>query len=145
MGGAGVAKMHWSGAPCDVSRKWDWVLGRALGAGRHAWHRGQCPVSHCTVPEVTIVEALQDVQLSEGQDAHFRCQLSRASGQEAHWALGGVPLKANEMNDITVEHGTLHLLTLHKVGSLGPAACHDASGVGLGWGPVEMMGAGLPG
>ncbi|XP_072620068.1 obscurin isoform X11 [Vulpes vulpes] len=67
------------------------------------------------VPEVTIVEALQDVQLSEGQDAHFRCQLSRASGQEAHWALGGVPLKANEMNDITVEHGTLHLLTLHKV------------------------------
>ncbi|KAM8936229.1 obscurin-like isoform 2-T2 [Lycaon pictus] len=67
------------------------------------------------VPEVTIVEALQDVQLSEGQDAHFRCQLSRASGQEAQWALGGVPLKANEMNDITVEHGTLHLLTLHKV------------------------------
>lgn len=115
MGGAGVAKMHWSDAPRDVSRKWDWVLGRALGAGRHAWHRGQCPVSHCTVPEVTIVEALQDVQLSEGQDAHFRCQLSRASGQEAHWALGGVPLKANEMNDITVEHGTLHLLTLHKV------------------------------
>ncbi|XP_077923838.1 obscurin-like [Halichoerus grypus] len=67
------------------------------------------------VPEVTIVEPLQDLQLSEGQDAHFRCQLSRASGQGARWALGGVPLQANEMNDITVEHGTLHLLTLHKV------------------------------
>ncbi|XP_045855646.1 obscurin [Meles meles] len=67
------------------------------------------------VPEVTILEPLQDLQLSEGQDAHFRCQLSRASGQEARWALGGVPLQANEMNDITVEDGTLHLLTLHKV------------------------------
>ncbi|XP_044942911.1 obscurin isoform X13 [Mustela putorius furo] len=67
------------------------------------------------VPEVTILEPLQDLQLSEGQDAHFRCQLSRASGQEARWALGGVPLQANEMNDITVEDGTLHRLTLHKV------------------------------
>uniref|UniRef100_A0A8C5LEG3 Obscurin n=1 Tax=Jaculus jaculus TaxID=51337 RepID=A0A8C5LEG3_JACJA len=67
------------------------------------------------VPEVTILEPLQDVQLSEGQDAHFQCRLSRASGQEARWALGGVPLQANEMNDITVKQGTLHLLTLHKV------------------------------
>lgn len=64
---------------------------------------------------MAILEPLQDAQLSEGQDAHFRCRLSRASGQEAHWALGGVPLQANEMNDITVEHGTLHWLTLHKV------------------------------
>ncbi|TKC37937.1 hypothetical protein EI555_001434, partial [Monodon monoceros] len=64
---------------------------------------------------VTILEPLQDVQLSEGQDAHFQCRLSRTLGQEVHWALGGVPLQANEMNDITVEHGTLHLLTLHKV------------------------------
>ncbi|XP_057396424.1 obscurin [Balaenoptera acutorostrata] len=68
-----------------------------------------------TAPEVTILEPLQDVQLSEGQDAHFQCRLSRALGQEARWALGGVPLQTNEMNDITVEHGTLHLLTLHKV------------------------------
>uniref|UniRef100_A0A8D2CLV2 non-specific serine/threonine protein kinase n=1 Tax=Sciurus vulgaris TaxID=55149 RepID=A0A8D2CLV2_SCIVU len=67
------------------------------------------------VPEVTILEPLQDMQLSEGQDAHFRCRLSRASGQEARWALGGVPLQANEMNDITVEQGTVHRLTLHKV------------------------------
>ncbi|XP_047393930.1 obscurin [Sciurus carolinensis] len=67
------------------------------------------------VPEVTILEPLQDMQLSEGQDAHFQCRLSRASGQEARWALGGVPLQANEMNDITVEQGTLHRLTLHKV------------------------------
>ncbi|XP_064239759.1 obscurin-like isoform X1 [Aotus nancymaae] len=66
-------------------------------------------------PEVTILEPLQDVQLSEGQDANFQCRLSRASGQEARWALGGVPLQANEMNDIAVEQGTLHLLTLHKV------------------------------
>lgn len=70
----------------------------------------------CLVPEVTVLEPLKDVQLSEGQDAHFQCRLSRASGQEARWALGGVPLQCNEMNDITVEQGTLYSLTLHKVG-----------------------------
>ncbi|KAM4869513.1 LOW QUALITY PROTEIN: obscurin-like [Urocitellus parryii] len=67
------------------------------------------------VPEVTILEPLQEMQLNEGQDAHFRCRLSTAASQEARWVLGGVPLQANEMNDITVEQGTLHLLTLHKV------------------------------
>ncbi|XP_013365188.1 PREDICTED: obscurin [Chinchilla lanigera] len=66
-------------------------------------------------PEATILEPLQNVQLSEGQDAHFQCRLSRALGQEARWTLAGVPLQANEMNDITVEEGTLHSLTLHKV------------------------------
>lgn len=70
----------------------------------------------CLVPEVTVLEPLKDVQLREGQDAHFQCRLSRASTQEARWALGGVPLQCNEMNDITVEQGTLYLLTLHKVG-----------------------------
>lgn len=79
---------------------------------------------------MTILEPLQDVQLSEGQDAHFRCRLSRASGQEARWALGGVPLQANEMNDITVEQGTLHSLTLHKVGpwDLPPSTCSQECG-----------------
>lgn len=65
---------------------------------------------------MTVLEPLKDVQLSEGQDAHFQCRLSRASGQEARWALGGVPLQCNEMNDISVEQGTRYLLTLHKVG-----------------------------
>nr|XP_054374773.1 obscurin isoform X20 [Pongo abelii] len=77
-------------------------------------HRRAPPVT-AWAPEVTILEPLQDVQLSEGQDASFQCRLSRASGQEARWALGGVPLQANEMNDIAVEQGALHLLTLHKV------------------------------
>ncbi|XP_063563622.1 obscurin isoform X39 [Gorilla gorilla gorilla] len=87
-------------------------------AGTVSFHLGNHASSaQLTVraPEVTILEPLQDVQLSEGQDASFQCRLSRASGQEARWALGGVPLQANEMNDITVEQGTLHLLTLHKV------------------------------
>nr|XP_045254343.1 obscurin isoform X30 [Macaca fascicularis] len=87
-------------------------------AGTVSFHLGNCASSaQLTIraPEVTILEPLQDVQLSEGQDASFQCRLSRASGQEACWALGGVPLQDNEMNDITVEQGTLHLLTLHKV------------------------------
>lgn len=81
---------------------------------------------------MTILEPLQDVQLSEGQDAHFRCHLSRASSQEACWALEGVPLQANEMNDITVEQGTFHSLTLHKVGpwELSPSTCSQELGRG---------------
>lgn len=91
---------------------------------------------------MTILEPLQDLQLSEGQDAHFRCRLSRASSQEAHWALGGVPLQANEMNNITVEQSTLYSLTLHKVGpwDLSPfihsqeagGECSNSSQIGLG-------------
>lgn len=109
------------------------MLQQTLGTERHSCLGGRHCVSHCAVPEVTILEPLQDLQLSEGQDAHFRCQLSRASGQEARWALGGVPLQANEMNDITVEDGTLHLLTLHKVGFLGPVPSHGTPrGVGEG-------------
>uniref|UniRef100_A0A0D9RVE4 non-specific serine/threonine protein kinase n=1 Tax=Chlorocebus sabaeus TaxID=60711 RepID=A0A0D9RVE4_CHLSB len=87
-------------------------------AGTVSFHLGNCASSaQLTIraPEVTILEPLQDVQLSEGQDASFQCRLSGASGQEACWALGGVPLQDNEMNDIAVEQGTLHLLTLHKV------------------------------
>ncbi|XP_059126628.1 obscurin [Peromyscus eremicus] len=87
-------------------------------AGTVSFHVGSCSSSAqltVRVPEVTILEPLKDVKLNEGQDAHFQCRLSRASGQEARWALGGVPLQSNEMNDIAVEQGTLYLLTLHKV------------------------------
>lgn len=102
---------------------------------------------------MTILEPLRDVQLSEGQDAHFQCRLSRACSQEARWTLGGVPLQANEMNDITVEHGTLHSLTLHKVGRWDlPPSIHRLPGVWRGrfqlhlpWAgdlPAEIVGMG---
>uniref|UniRef100_A0A2K6ULY4 Obscurin n=1 Tax=Saimiri boliviensis boliviensis TaxID=39432 RepID=A0A2K6ULY4_SAIBB len=87
-------------------------------AGTVSFRVGGHASSAQRAPPVTALGTetpLQDVQLSEGQDASFQCRLSRASGQEARWALGGVPLQANEMNDIAVEQGTLHLLTLHKV------------------------------
>uniref|UniRef100_A0A2K6ULQ7 Obscurin n=1 Tax=Saimiri boliviensis boliviensis TaxID=39432 RepID=A0A2K6ULQ7_SAIBB len=90
-------------------------------AGTVSFRVGGHASSAQRAPPVTALGTetpLQDVQLSEGQDASFQCRLSRASGQEARWALGGVPLQANEMNDIAVEQGTLHLLTLHKVGAL---------------------------
>nr|KAF6349259.1 hypothetical protein mMyoMyo1_011803 [Myotis myotis] len=107
-------EMHHRGAMCELL-----IHGlEAKDAGQYACVvGGQKTMASVKVraPQVTILEPLQDVQLSEGQDAHFRCRLSRASGQEARWALGGVPLQANEMNDITVEQGTLHSLTLHKV------------------------------
>lgn len=101
---------NWGGVQWGRLQDWEVLLMVALPRCRGSYY------TFPAAPEVTILEPLQDVQLREGQDAHFRCRLSRASGQEARWALGGVPLQANEMNDITVEHGTMHSLILHKVG-----------------------------
>lgn len=128
-------------SPVCIFRYWDGGIGGshpgwdAAPDGPEADQPSPCCL---TVPEVTILEPLKDMQLSEGQDAHFRCRLSRASGQEARWALGGVPLQANEMNNITVEQGMLHLLTLHKVGS-GASLCPSPSwGTGGGPTPVRL-------
>uniref|UniRef100_A0A8C3F909 Obscurin n=1 Tax=Chrysemys picta bellii TaxID=8478 RepID=A0A8C3F909_CHRPI len=62
----------------------------------------------------SIVEVLKDVTLNEGEDAVFKCKVSREKARDVHWYLGGVPLQPNEMNEITVQ-GKLHTLTLRQV------------------------------
>ncbi|XP_062979003.1 obscurin [Elgaria multicarinata webbii] len=65
-------------------------------------------------PPVTVVEALKDITLYEGEDAVFQCQVSREKAKDVQWSLAGVPLQSNEMNEIEVQ-GKLHTLTLRKV------------------------------
>uniref|UniRef100_A0A8C3F8R5 Obscurin, cytoskeletal calmodulin and titin-interacting RhoGEF n=1 Tax=Chrysemys picta bellii TaxID=8478 RepID=A0A8C3F8R5_CHRPI len=65
-------------------------------------------------PAASIVEVLKDVTLNEGEDAVFKCKVSREKARDVHWYLGGVPLQPNEMNEITVQ-GKLHTLTLRQV------------------------------
>ncbi|KAJ7322096.1 hypothetical protein JRQ81_018383, partial [Phrynocephalus forsythii] len=65
-------------------------------------------------PPATIMEALKDITLHEGEDAVFQCRVSQENAKDVEWSLAGVPLQSNEMNEIGVK-GTLHSLTLRKV------------------------------
>lgn len=65
-------------------------------------------------PPATVVEALKDISLHEGEDAVFQCRVSQENAKDVAWSLAGVPLQSNEMNEIEVK-GKVHSLTLRKV------------------------------
>ncbi|KAM4688626.1 obscurin [Discoglossus pictus] len=66
-------------------------------------------------PEPFIVEQLQKVTVDEGEDAIFKCKVSKENVPDVQWYLAGVPLQPNEMNEISVHRGKIHTLTLRKV------------------------------
>ncbi|XP_008935253.1 PREDICTED: obscurin-like, partial [Merops nubicus] len=66
-------------------------------------------------PDVTIVSGLKDVVVVEGDDVTFRCQVSHENARDVEWKLQDVALQNNEMNEISVEKGKVHTLTLRKV------------------------------
>ncbi|XP_068862346.1 obscurin isoform X9 [Aphelocoma coerulescens] len=66
-------------------------------------------------PDVTIVSGLKDMVVSEGDDVTFRCQVSHEHARDVEWKLQDVALQNNEMNEISVEKGKMHTLTLRKV------------------------------
>ncbi|XP_017602265.1 PREDICTED: obscurin isoform X2 [Corvus brachyrhynchos] len=66
-------------------------------------------------PDVTIVRGLKDMVVSEGDDVTFRCQVSHENARDVEWKLQDVALQNNEMNEISVEKGKIHTLTLRKV------------------------------
>ncbi|NXO83416.1 OBSCN protein, partial [Sitta europaea] len=66
-------------------------------------------------PEVTIVSGLRDTVVSEGDDVTFQCQVSHENARDVEWKLQDVALQNNEMNEISVEKGRIHRLTLRKV------------------------------
>ncbi|XP_064495791.1 obscurin [Pseudopipra pipra] len=66
-------------------------------------------------PEVTIVSGLKDTEVFEGDDVTFRCQVSHENARDVEWKLQDVALQNNEMNEISVEKGKVHTLTLRKV------------------------------
>ncbi|XP_069815234.1 obscurin isoform X2 [Dendropsophus ebraccatus] len=66
-------------------------------------------------PEAFIVDQLQNVCVDEGEDAIFKCKVSKDKAPDVQWSLAGVPLQSNEMNEIAVHKGKIHTLTLKKV------------------------------
>uniref|UniRef100_A0A8U7MP75 Obscurin, cytoskeletal calmodulin and titin-interacting RhoGEF n=1 Tax=Corvus moneduloides TaxID=1196302 RepID=A0A8U7MP75_CORMO len=66
-------------------------------------------------PDVTIVSGLKGMVVSEGDDVTFRCQVSHENARDVEWKLQDVALQNNEMNEISVEKGKIHTLTLRKV------------------------------
>uniref|UniRef100_A0A803VK92 Obscurin, cytoskeletal calmodulin and titin-interacting RhoGEF n=1 Tax=Ficedula albicollis TaxID=59894 RepID=A0A803VK92_FICAL len=66
-------------------------------------------------PDVTIVSGLTDRVVAEGDDVTFRCQVSHQDARDVEWKLQDVALQNNEMNEISVEKGKIHTLTLRKV------------------------------
>ncbi|PKK31951.1 obscurin, cytoskeletal calmodulin and titin-interacting RhoGEF, transcript variant X5 [Columba livia] len=66
-------------------------------------------------PDVTIVSGLKDMVVFEGDDVTFRCQVSHENARDVEWKLQDVALQNNEMNEISVEKGKIHTLTLRKV------------------------------
>lgn len=66
-------------------------------------------------PDVTIVSGLKDAVVAEGDDVTFRCQVSHENARDVEWKLQDVALQNNEMNEISVERGKVHTLTLRKV------------------------------
>lgn len=66
-------------------------------------------------PDVTIVSGLKDTVVAEGDDVTFRCQVSHENARDVEWKLQDVALQNNEMNEISVERGKIHTLTLRKV------------------------------
>ncbi|KAG8534709.1 hypothetical protein GDO81_018753, partial [Engystomops pustulosus] len=65
--------------------------------------------------EPSIVDPLQNVSVEEGEDAIFKCKVSKDNAPGVQWCLAGVPLQANEMNEMAVHKGKIHTLTLKKV------------------------------
>lgn len=68
-----------------------------------------------TEPDITIVSGLKDMVVFEGDDVTFRCQVSHENARDVEWKLQDVALQNNEMNEISVEKGKIHTLTLRKV------------------------------
>ncbi|OCT75409.1 hypothetical protein XELAEV_18030588mg [Xenopus laevis] len=66
-------------------------------------------------PEPFIVDQLQNISVEEGEDAIFKCKVSKENAPDVQWYLAGVPLQSNEMNEISCHKGKIHTLTLKKV------------------------------
>nr|XP_014350246.1 PREDICTED: obscurin isoform X18 [Latimeria chalumnae] len=65
--------------------------------------------------EAEIVEGLKNVTMHEGEETVFRCRVSKKNAQDVQWKLGEVVLQSNEMNEISVEKGSVHTLRLRRV------------------------------
>ncbi|EDL07684.1 mCG118410, partial [Mus musculus] len=68
-----------------------------------------------TGQKVRVIEDLEDTAVQEGSSAKFCCRISPADYGPVHWFLDKTPLHSNELNEITVQPGGYHVLTLRQL------------------------------
>nr|XP_060639350.1 obscurin-like [Anolis sagrei ordinatus] len=66
--------------------------------------------------ELQIVSGLKNTDVFAGESATLTCVLSRPSVQSAQWWLDGSPLQNSPLNEISVQDGKTHTLTLKDLG-----------------------------
>lgn len=91
------------------------VLGEIISLSLALGYRNS-NVSLClTGQKVRVIEDLEDTAVQEGSSAKFCCRISPADYGPVHWFLDKTPLHSNELNEITVEPGGYHVLTLRQL------------------------------
>ncbi|XP_015279814.1 PREDICTED: obscurin, partial [Gekko japonicus] len=66
--------------------------------------------------EVQIVSGLTNTDVFAGESATFSCVLSRSGVKNVQWWLDGSPLQSSPVNEISVQDGKTHTLTLKDLG-----------------------------
>ncbi|XP_049336778.1 obscurin isoform X48 [Astyanax mexicanus] len=88
----------------------------AEDAGEYRCQAGTCESKaslSVEVRKVQITKHLTDLEVDEGADAVFTCEVNYAD-EEAQWSLNEKPLFSNELN--VIQHvGTVHSLTLRNL------------------------------
>ncbi|XP_027950785.1 obscurin-like [Eumetopias jubatus] len=77
---------------------------------------------------VLITEDLEDVEVREGCSATFSCRISPADYGPVHWFLDKTPLHPNELNEIEVQPGGYHVLTLRQLALKDSGTVHFEAG-----------------
>ncbi|KAJ6655088.1 hypothetical protein lerEdw1_005992 [Lerista edwardsae] len=66
--------------------------------------------------ELRIVSGLRNTDVFAGESATFTCELSCSGVQNVQWWLDGSPLQSSPVNEISVQDGKIHTLTLKDLG-----------------------------
>lgn len=85
---------------------------------------GLCPAGR----KVLITEDLEDVEVQEGSSATFSCRISPADYGPVQWFLDKTPLHPNELNEIEVQPGGYHVLTLRQLALKDSGTVHFEAG-----------------
>lgn len=62
-----------------------------------------------------ISQDLEDAEVQEGNSAVFCCRISPANYAPVHWFLDKTPLHTNDLNELEVQPGGYHVLTLRQL------------------------------
>ncbi|KAG8138689.1 hypothetical protein E2320_001557, partial [Naja naja] len=65
--------------------------------------------------DITIIQGLKSAEVLEEEEVTFECEVSHDNAKDVEWKLQDLLLQSNQMNEISVERGRVHKLTLRNV------------------------------